>query len=86
MSRIRLGDRFRIPEAAPVVTDDPIMLSKSRKLIVPHSAIRNPGMNQNQRRPFSGYLIVKLCAANLGKTLCHSAPVNIKISIPFVSG
>jgi hypothetical protein len=71
MMRIRLGGRLGISEATPVVTYDPVILSEDVELIVPHPAISNPRMNQNERLPFSGYLVVKLCAANLSKTIRH---------------
>jgi hypothetical protein len=47
------------------------MPGESVELIVPHSAISYPGMNQNERVPFSGHFVIKLCAANLGETARH---------------
>src|SRR5205807_7204646 len=60
-----LGDR--LPEGARVVPNNAEVLGKDGKLFVPHPAVGDTGVDQQERMSLSGHLIVQACAGGLGK-------------------
>src|SRR5205809_3541242 len=60
-----LGDR--LPEGARVVPNDAEVFGEDGKLLVPHPAVGDAGVDQQERMSLPGYLIVEPGAGNLDK-------------------
>src|SRR5215212_7437944 len=58
----------RPPEAPHVVADDPKAVGEGRELALPHPAVRDPRVYEDERLPFSRDLVVNLRAVDLGRT------------------
>jgi len=85
---VRSIHQRRPPEAAHVVADDPVALGEGLELALPHPAVRDPRVHQDQRLPFSRNLVVDPCAVDLGHArlpkhlypLSNTAIVSVNLS------
>src|ERR671920_2616775 len=55
-------------EASHVVADDPVAVGEGRDLTLPHPAVRDPRVYEDQRLPFSRDFVVHPCAVDVGRT------------------
>ena len=78
--RIISSNHGCLSEATSIIPQHLVLLCKDMELFVPHPAIGNSRMNQNEWRPFSGNLIVEPGVTHLGKTvLLHTGVTSFRL-------